>query len=38
MVLNLKNGKTINLPTNSKYNIFYGPNKIGKTQISIALK
>lgn len=38
MILNLKNGYTVNLPFEKKYNIFYGPNRIGKTQISLALK
>lgn len=37
MNLQLENGNTINMISN-KYNIFYGPNKIGKTQISKALK
>ena len=37
MNLQLENGNTINMVSN-KYNIFYGPNKIGKTQISRALK
>lgn len=37
MNLQLENGNTINMVSN-KYNIFYGPNKIGKTQISKALK
>lgn len=38
MVLNLENGYTVNLPSKNKYNIFYGPNKIGKTQISFSIK
>ena len=38
MVLNLENGYIINLPSDKKYNIFYGPNKIGKTQISFSMK
>ena len=38
MVLNLENGYTVNLPSDNKYNIFYGPNKIGKTQISFSMK
>ena len=37
MNLQLENGNTVNM-VNNKYNIFYGPNKIGKTQISKALK
>ena len=37
MNLQLENGNTINMISN-KYNIFYGPHKIGKTQISKALK
>lgn len=38
MKLLLENGYEIEMPQNSKYNIFYGPNKIGKTQISYGLK
>ncbi len=38
MNLQLENSYEITLPNNSNYNIFYGPNKIGKTQISFALK
>ena len=38
MVLNLENGYIVNLPSDKKYNIFYGPNKIGKTQISFSMK
>lgn len=38
MVLNLENGYTVNLPSDKKYNIYYGPNKIGKTQISFSIK
>lgn len=34
MKLLLENGYEIKMPQNSKYNIFYVPNKIGKTQIS----
>ena len=37
MNLQLENGNTVNM-VNNKYNIFYGPNKIGKTQVSKALK
>lgn len=38
MQLYLDNNFEIILPNNSNYNIFYGPNKIGKTQISHSLK
>ena len=38
MRLYLDNNFEIILPNNSNYNIFYGPNKIGKTQISHSLK
>lgn len=38
MILNLQNGYTVNLPSEKNYNIFYGPNKIGKTQISFSMK
>lgn len=34
MKLMLENGYEFNMPQEKKYNIFYGPNKIGKTQIS----
>lgn len=37
MKLELDNGNEFEM-VESKYNIFYGPNKIGKTQISKALK
>lgn len=38
MILSLENGYSITLPLNSNYNIFYGPNKIGKTQIALSIK
>ena len=38
MKLMLENGYEFNMPQEKKYNIFYGPNKIGKTQISYGLK
>lgn len=38
MKLVLENGFEFEMPEEKKYNIFYGPNKIGKTQISIGLK
>ena len=38
MILNLENGYTVNFDFKSNHNIFYGPNKIGKTQISKKLK
>lgn len=38
MKLMLENGYEINMPKEKKYNIYYGPNKIGKTQISYSLK
>jgi len=36
--LKLENGYYVNLPVRNKHNIFFGPNKIGKTQISLSLK
>lgn len=38
MNLNLENGYTVILPSKGKHNIYYGPNKIGKTQISRSMK
>lgn len=38
MNLNLENGYTVTLPSKGKHNIYYGPNKIGKTQISRSMK
>ena len=38
MNLKLENGYYVNLPVRNKHNIFFGPNKIGKTQISLSLK
>ena len=38
MKLMLENGYEFNKPQEKKYSIFYGPNKIGKTQISYGLK
>lgn len=38
MELKLNNGFRCIIDERKKYNIYYGPNKIGKTQISLALK
>lgn len=38
MELKLNNGFRCVVDETKKYNIYYGPNKIGKTQISLALK
>lgn len=38
MNLNLENGCTVTLPSKGKHNIYYGPNKIDKTQISHSMK
>ena len=38
MIFNLGNGDSVELPDGNVYGIFFGPNAVGKTQMTAAIK